>query len=129
MPKDKFDVAVITSGNGPLIEKLDLAGIRTIILPALQSKNGLFAVIFSLVNFSSLFELFKIFKNERPDVIHLNSSKIGGLGAVAAKLSSFIIHHSSYLPSTAGDLKKTVLGQAARLFFSLAGFPPYSRIK
>ena len=100
LPKDKFDIAVITSGNGPLIEKLNIAGIQTIILPTLQNKNGLFGILFSLVNFNSLFQLFKIFKNKRPDVIHLNSSKIGGLGAVAARFSSLITRHSSLVVFT-----------------------------
>lgn len=95
LPKDRFDTAVITSGNGPLIEKLNIAGIRTIILPTLQNKNKLLSILFSLVNFRALFELFKIFKNEMPDIIHLNSSKIGGLGALAACLSSLVVSRKS----------------------------------
>jgi len=34
-----------------------------------------------------LFELIKIIRKEKPDVVHLNSSKIGALGAIAAKLA------------------------------------------
>ncbi|MBI2100289.1 MAG: glycosyltransferase [Candidatus Vogelbacteria bacterium] len=34
------------------------------------------------------FELLKLFKTERPDIVHLNSSKSGGLGALAARLAA-----------------------------------------
>jgi glycosyltransferase involved in cell wall biosynthesis len=33
-----------------------------------------------------LFELIKIFRKERPNVVHLNSTKIGGVGAVAGRI-------------------------------------------
>ena len=36
----------------------------------------------------ALAELYKIFKREKPDVAHLNSSKAGVVGSVAAKLAS-----------------------------------------
>ncbi len=35
----------------------------------------------------ALIELFFLFKKERPDIVHLNSSKAGVIGAVAAKLA------------------------------------------
>lgn len=34
----------------------------------------------------AIFELIKIFRGEQPDVVHLNSSKAGVIGAIAAKL-------------------------------------------
>ena len=34
----------------------------------------------------AIFELIKIYKKERPDIIHLNSSKTGVLGSIAAKI-------------------------------------------
>jgi glycosyltransferase involved in cell wall biosynthesis len=36
---------------------------------------------------SSLFELISIYKRERPQVVHLNSSKAGGVGALAARIA------------------------------------------
>lgn len=101
LPKDNFDVAVITGGEGALVEKLHKAGIRTISLKILQEKGGIFSVLFSLVNIRLLFLLIKLFRDERPDIIHLNSSKVGGLGAIAAffyKLYSRIT--SNQLPVT-----------------------------
>jgi len=78
LDKEAFDIAVAAGGNGDLMEKLADAGIRTVPVPFLQRDVSI------IKEFLSLFALFKIFKNERPDIIHLNSSKIGGLGAVAA---------------------------------------------
>lgn len=40
-----------------------------------------------LFDLPALFELMWVFNRERPDIIHLNSSKIGFLGSLAAKLS------------------------------------------
>src|SRR5688572_22606349 len=88
LPKEQFDVAVAFGhaspeatqakrGTGSLKERLDVAGIRTISIPRLGRDIQLIdesAVFFSLV---------KLIRNEKPDVIHLNSPKIGGLGALA----------------------------------------------
>lgn len=84
LPKEQFEVAVITGGNGSLTEKLADSGVRTITLSVLQKSNSFWAVLFAPVNLRAFFALFSIYRKERPDVIHLNSSKIGGLGALAA---------------------------------------------
>jgi glycosyltransferase involved in cell wall biosynthesis len=87
MPKDQFEAVVVAGGQGQLIEKLNQAGVRTITLPALQNGRGIFEVLFSFINIRALFSLIKIFRQEKPDIIHLNSSKIGGVGSLAAWLS------------------------------------------
>jgi glycosyltransferase involved in cell wall biosynthesis len=84
LPKDKFEVVVATGGNGPLISKLKDASIEVIPLPHLERNINFVKELFSF------WDLFKIFRKEKPDVIHLNSSKAGGLGAVAAWLSKFL---------------------------------------
>ncbi|MDO8500030.1 MAG: glycosyltransferase family 4 protein [bacterium] len=81
LPKERFDVAVAAGGNDELIQKLNKSGIRTISLPHLQ-KN-----INTPKELLSFYSLFKIFIKERPDIVHLNSSKIGGLGAIAARFA------------------------------------------
>src|SRR3989338_280309 len=78
LDKEMFDAAVACGGNGLLATKLQEAGVRVIQIPFLQRDINI------IKEFLSLFALFKIFRKERPDVIHLNSAKIGGLGAVAA---------------------------------------------
>lgn len=79
LPKDLFDVAVVFGGNGPLAEKLKEAGIRTICVESLQRDISLWNDIRSSYN------LFSIFKKERPDIVHVNSSKVGGLGALVSR--------------------------------------------
>ena len=81
LPEDRFDVVVALGGSGILIQKLNTENIR--VLP-----------IFSLsrdVNpgsdLAAFFELWKIFREEKPDVVHLNSAKAGGVGALAARLA------------------------------------------
>lgn len=81
LAKESFDVAVITGGNGPLVEKLRSVGIKTINLLYLERDIAIWRDI------KTFFFLFKFFKREKPDIIHLNSSKIGGLGALAGKLA------------------------------------------
>ncbi|MGI0016022.1 MAG: glycosyltransferase, partial [Nitrososphaera sp.] len=88
--KEKYDVAVAlglpaeasakAGGEGVLKEKLEEAGVRVIAIPGLKRDVGADeARVFS--------RLYKIFKTERPDIVHLNSSKIGGLGALAARFA------------------------------------------
>lgn len=84
LPRDQFDVTVITGGQGPLVEKLARAGVRTITLPTLQEGGGIFEAFLAPVNIRLLISLVKIFRREHPDAVHLNSSKIGGIGAIAA---------------------------------------------
>ena len=81
LPNNAFEVVVVFGQGGELEEKLKSAGIRTIKINSLQRDVNF------LKDFSVLFELIKIFKTEKPDVVHLNSSKIGGVGALAGRLS------------------------------------------
>jgi glycosyltransferase involved in cell wall biosynthesis len=80
LPKE-YDPVVALGGNGILKEKLEGAGIRAISLPFLARDVRWFADLLALRTLVSLF------KKERPDIIHLNSSKIGGLGALAGRIA------------------------------------------
>lgn len=81
LPKDKFDVAVAFGGRGLLKEKLEQAKIRTITLEALERDINF------LNDFCVYQKLLLIFNVEKPDIIHLNSSKIGGIGALAGRMA------------------------------------------
>ncbi len=74
-----FETAVILGGDGPLEERLEEKGIRVISLPFLSRNINPFSDIKTFIS------LFKIFTSEHPDIVHLNSSKIGLIGALAAK--------------------------------------------
>ncbi|MBI4224864.1 MAG: glycosyltransferase family 4 protein [Candidatus Sungbacteria bacterium] len=90
LPTDRFDSAVAAGGNGLLFQKLESAGVRTIRIPELDRDIHIGK---ELRSFRALLDLFR---HEQPDIIHLNSSKIGGLGAIAAFLSNFKIQNSKF---------------------------------
>ncbi|MFA6494330.1 MAG: glycosyltransferase family 4 protein [Candidatus Paceibacterota bacterium] len=77
----KYDLAVVLGGKGELKTRLEEKGIRVIDLPFLTRDVNPFA------DFSSFKTLLELFKAERPDVIHVNSSKVGGLGTLAGRLA------------------------------------------
>lgn len=81
LPKDDFDVAVAVGGNGILIDKLKEKGIRTIPIPSIDRDIEFFK------EFKSFKEILDIFKKEKPDIVHLNSSKMGGIGALAGRIA------------------------------------------
>lgn len=80
LPKDRYEVEVMAGGNGPLIDGLNMAGIIA---------NGDLPIgrdISIKEDIKAFFKLLKIIKDRRPDILHVNSSKIGGLGALAGRL-------------------------------------------
>jgi len=88
LPKDTFDVAVAFGGTGVagaaagrLAERLAEQNIRTIFIPE-------FGRDVSVRNdWRALLALVNILKKEKPDVVHLNSSKAGGIGALAGRVA------------------------------------------
>lgn len=79
LPREEFETVVAFGGAGPLKEKLEAAGVRTISIPSFQRDISIGK------EFASLKELTKIFKDERPDIVHLNSSKAVFLGALVGR--------------------------------------------
>lgn len=78
--KNNYEAIVALGGRGTLKDKLEKDGIKTISILNLKRNINIFSEI------KVFFNLLKILKEERPDIAHLNSSKIGGLGALACRL-------------------------------------------
>ncbi|MFZ2253423.1 MAG: glycosyltransferase [Minisyncoccia bacterium] len=80
LPQDTFDVTVAFGGNGLLKQKLEEAGIKTRTVHSFERD----------INFAkelkSFFELRSIINEIKPDIVHLNSSKAGGSGALVSRL-------------------------------------------
>lgn len=76
------EVLVVTGNDGPLTEKLDAAGVATHSITAMTRDVGLRKEV------AALRALVAIMRNFRPDVVHANSSKAGGLAAYAAHLTN-----------------------------------------
>lgn len=76
-----YEVVVGLGGFGELKDKLEANNIKVIPIPSLRrdisSISNEFRVFFNILN---------IIKQEKPDVVHLNSSKIGGLGSLASRI-------------------------------------------
>jgi len=88
LPKEEFEVAVALGGTGGpgarlglLAERLANVGVRTIFISNFMRDMSF------MREFRVLSELRRIFKQEKPDVVHLNSSKAGGLGAFAGRIA------------------------------------------
>lgn len=81
LPKDKFDSAAAFGEGDILGRKLTEANIRIIKLA--YSKRDV-----SKSDIRLFFEFWRLFRKERPDIIHLNSSKAGLLGSLAGRLAS-----------------------------------------
>jgi len=80
LPTDDFEVAVASGGEGELINNLKLAGVKTITLPSLTRDISVSKEI------KTIFEVIKIIREEKPDIIHINSSKAGLIGAIAGRI-------------------------------------------
>ncbi len=81
LPKEAFKAEVALGGTGLLKTKLAEAGIPVHQIAGAARDISIFKEVQVLAS------LFRIFRKVKPDVVHLNSSKIGGLGALAARLA------------------------------------------
>lgn len=79
--KAGHDVSVICGGNGTLVAKLKDKNIRVFPLPHLHRDISL------VDEFKALHFIFRTLWEEKPEVFHTNSSKMGGLGNFAARLA------------------------------------------
>lgn len=91
-----FEVTVAFGGHGMLAEKLEAAGIRTMTIQNFQRN------IHPLKELRTLRELYTLLKTEKPDIVHLNSSKAGLTGSIVARICRvphiiFTIHGWSFL--------------------------------
>ncbi|MEK7609196.1 MAG: glycosyltransferase, partial [Patescibacteria group bacterium] len=78
--KSKYQVTVACGGSvgGHLFKALASEGVNTVHIRSLAREVRV------LGDLKTFFELIKLFRKERPDIIHLNSYKVGFLGALAA---------------------------------------------
>ena len=80
LPKEKFEAVVVCGEGNALPEKLAMEGVRCERVPSLGRDVG-------FADIATFREIFQLLKKERPDILHLNSSKAAALGAVAARLA------------------------------------------
>lgn len=120
LPKEAFEVKVVYGGTGEinasegvLAQKLKTAGIQGIFLPNFVRNVSL------LREWHTLQDLIQLFKKESPAVVHLNSSKAGAIGALAARVAGvkkiiFTVHGWPFLEDRS-LLAKTLIWLASWL--------------
>ncbi|MEK7184676.1 MAG: glycosyltransferase [Patescibacteria group bacterium] len=81
LPKSDYDIEVMAGSNGRLIDKLIEAGVKARgDLPVNRDIN-----LFE--DFKVFIKIFNIIRKIKPEVLHVNSSKIGGIGAFIGRLT------------------------------------------
>jgi glycosyltransferase involved in cell wall biosynthesis len=103
---EEFEVTVSAHGEGPLRIAAADAGVRYVPLEHVRRP------ISPLHDLLGLLELARLFRRLRPDIVHLNSSKAGVLGRLAAAIADvpirvFTVHGWAF---------KATHGLAARLY-------------
>ncbi len=91
LPKNNFDVSVVHGFGDILATKLSEYSVPTFYIKDMGRDINF------LKDIKSFFDLLLIFRKNKPDIVHLNSSKIGGIGALAARFAGvkkifFTIH-------------------------------------
>lgn len=81
LPGEEYEIAVALGGDGLLKKKLEDAGIRVLSLAKVQRNLSFGADV------GGFFSIYRALREYRPDIVHLNSSKAGGLGALAARFA------------------------------------------
>ena len=76
-----WEPMVACGGSGTLVDMLHHAGIATITLPDLERDISL------QKEWRFFWSFYRLLRTERPAVLHLNSSKASGLGALAGRLA------------------------------------------
>ncbi|MBU6214280.1 glycosyltransferase [Patescibacteria group bacterium] len=80
LSRKECTVGVAFGQPGRLAEELERAGMTTYPIRSLQRDISLAADV------RSFFELLCLFRIQKPDVVHVNSSKAAGVGALAARI-------------------------------------------
>lgn len=107
LSKTDFDIVVACGYGHTLKDKLRDAGVRVVEL--VNSERD----INTSKDWATFKELRKLIREEKPDVLHLHSSKIGGLGGLAGRIEKvpkiIFTGHGWAFNENRGFLSKTVI--------------------
>jgi len=79
--KNSFEVVIALGGDGELKTRLQESGKRVLSIKGLKRNISLTS------DFLSCLDLHDIIKKEKPDILHINSSKIGLIGSLLGRLN------------------------------------------
>lgn len=80
LDRETFEIVVLCGAGDQLSNRLQEKGIRVIRLGALNRDIKVSRDV------ASFFGFYQLLKKEKPDIIHLNSSKVGLIGAITGRL-------------------------------------------
>ena len=80
LPKDRFEITVISKPGGDLVDTVINKGYNYIPVNSLERD-------ISVKDITAFWELYNIFKTFKFDIVHTHSSKTGFLGRISAKLA------------------------------------------
>ena len=117
--KLKNHAILVVGDNGDLAQKVrkNLPDVKVIILPCLQRS------INPRKDITAILKLRKIIKNEKPDIVHLHSSKAGVIGRIACRNLKckviFTVHGWSFTDGIESTKKKMIYRFVERRMESL----------
>lgn len=76
-----YDIIVASGQDGYLIDECKKNNIQTHVF------HHLVRQIHPIKDFIAILEIYSLIKKEKPEMVHLNSSKAGAIGAIAAKMA------------------------------------------
>lgn len=80
LPPEQFEPIVATGGDGPMIEKLKAAGVKVLPIPGMQRDISFYKEL------RASLAIARLIRQEDPDILHVNSSKAGVIGAILGRL-------------------------------------------
>ena len=89
LPRDRYELGLVTGPEGLLVDWANrIESLDRVWIPSLIRE------VRPVQDFKALLTLLKLFRRERPDIVHTHSSKAGILGRWAARLAGvpFIFH-------------------------------------
>jgi len=92
LPRDRYELALVTGPDGLLVEWANrIPDLTRVWMPALVRE------VRPVEDTIAFFKLWRLFRNERPHVVHTHSSKAGILGRWAARLAGVpVIFHTAH---------------------------------
>ncbi|MCL6554171.1 MAG: glycosyltransferase family 4 protein [Firmicutes bacterium] len=79
--RDAFEICVACGAGGRLVQRLRQEGIRTVEIPALRRHPH------PVADLVALWQLVRLMRDERFDLVHCHSTKAGLLGRIAARVA------------------------------------------
>jgi hypothetical protein len=116
----EFEIHVASQPGGPLVEAVQKRGY--IYHPLSQLRHPI-----SVRDVLAFWQIYRLMRNERFDIVHTNSSKPGLLGRMAARLAGvpLIIHSSHGTPFSVDSISALIpicgAGMAGRPFLRFCG--------